>query len=816
MGKLAINMNPITSDERKVAATSLPEKRFVLPVPLDAPPVSTISNRHGRASGCWTYRNAEGAILFHVLRFDQIGKRKEIIPYGFGTVGVASARWLEGLPSPDRRPIYQLDQLAARPDDRVILVEGEKSADAAGKLFPQLVATTWPGGSNNEGKADLEPLRGRTVLIWPDNDDPGRSCMKRIASRLLLLGCNVSVVDPAKLVTIMPDQPHNRRAPIDKWDVADAFNEWSDHDALRSAFYSSLEQEQVQPKFISFGPFQMSDSGLTVEVNRRNNADESETKLLVSGPFEVIGRVRDPQGSGWAKMIRWADEDGRTHHSTIADADLFGDVRTIQSSLAAQGLRLVRGAGGHLADYLTNVSVVDRVTVVNRTGWHYVKNTHVFVLPSGAIGSPDGETVVLANTTSSPFETCGSLESWRAGVASLVAEQSRHVFAVSVAFAGPLLGLMGLEGGGFNLFGGSSSGKSTALEAAASVWGRGAVPGFVRSWRATGNALEALAAVHSDSLFALDEIGVVDAREAGNAIYQLATGSGKGRAGREGNLRSSLSWRVLVLSSGEMPLDAKMAEAKQRTMAGQAVRLVDIPADAGAGFGAFDSLGKNEKAKDLADAIKRAARSDYGFAGPEFVRHLVADSVDDLRTEITAAIRNFVKERVPSDADGQVRRVADRFGLVATAGEMAIGFGLVPWAAGDALRAAASCFNAWLDRRGGGDPQEVRDAIEAVRAFLQVNGDARFENLDNASPINPFTRLAGYRSGDSSDRTYYIIPSVFANEVIEGQDPKFVAKLLHERGYLIKATDGFQPKKRIRSAPPARFYHVRSNIISDS
>ena len=69
------------------------------------------------------------------------------------------------------------------------------------------------------------------------------------------------------------------------------------------------------------------------------------------------------------------------------------------------------------------------------------------------------------------------------------------------------------------------------------MWGRGATdPGFVRSWRGTANAQESGAALVSDTLLCLDEIGVAEARDAAAAVYQLATGIGKGRSHRDGTL----------------------------------------------------------------------------------------------------------------------------------------------------------------------------------------------------------------------------------------------------------------------------------------
>ena len=76
-----------------------------------------------------------------------------------------------------------------------------------------------------------------------------------------------------------------------------------------------------------------------------------------------------------------------------------------------------------------------------------------------------------------------------------------------------------MEGGGFSFEGGSSSGKTTALQVAASVWGG---PGHVKSWRVTDNALEGVAALHNDGLLILDEVGQVNARVLSEAAYMRA------------------------------------------------------------------------------------------------------------------------------------------------------------------------------------------------------------------------------------------------------------------------------------------------------
>src|SRR4051794_3235041 len=87
----------------------------------------------------------------------------------------------------------------------------------------------------------------------------------------------------------------------------------------------------------------------------------------------------------------------------------------------------------------------------------------------------------------------------------------------------------------------------------------------------------------------------------------------------------------------------------------------------------------------------------------------------------------FVDEHCPTGADGQVRRVAGRFGLVAAAGELASQLDITPWGKGEAENAAIRCFADWLKHRGGTMAAEITIGIRQVRLFLELHGSSRFE-----------------------------------------------------------------------------------------
>jgi putative DNA primase/helicase len=298
------------------------------------------------------------------------------------------------------------------------------------------------------------------------------------------------------------------------------------------------------------------------------------------------------------------------------------------------------------------------------------------------------------------------------------------ILAISLALAGPLLYLTGYEGGGVNLFGPSSIGKTTIARLNVSVWARGDERGGLRSWRTTSNAIEGTLAGANDTGLTLDELSQVDTVSFYEMIYMIAGGVGKSRMRRDTSLREAFTWRLFVFSTGEFPVETKLGEGRGRkSRAGQTVRMIDIKADRK--FGAFDDL-KGLKPVPLAAACKHEATTHYGTAGPAFVRRLIEDGVtgENIRTRVL----NFGREQLSvwRDVSGQAARVAERFGLIAAAGELAIEFGIVPWRKGEARAAAATFLRQWLEARGGAKPFEDRQAVVQVRGFIKRFGESRF------------------------------------------------------------------------------------------
>ena len=292
-------------------------------------------------------------------------------------------------------------------------------------------------------------------------------------------------------------------------------------------------------------------------------------------------------------------------------------------------------------------------------------------------------------------------------------------------------------------------------------------------------------------------MGQAEPRVVSKAVYMLANGQGKGRAKGDGQNRKTPAWRSLFLSTGEITLAEKIAEeGRGHAKAGQSVRVVDIPADAGAGLGLFENLHGSESADQFSRQLKSASSDYYGTPLRAFLRKFVAD-----RGNLTQLARGFMNAFMttnrPDGADGQVSRVCGRFAIVAAAGELGIMLGVLPWPVGEALKAAATCFNAWLVQRGGIGAAEIAAGIEQVRHFFQVYEVTRIQDLDAKEP-QPVGNLAGYRRLKDGKPEFLVFPAVFREEICAGLNVDMVCRELKRAGILIPDGDQYTRNTRIQ------------------
>ena len=444
----------------------------------------------------------------------------------------------------------------------------------------------------------------------------------------------------------------------------------------------------------------------------------------ICSPLHIEAITSNGHGDHFGRLLRFRNTLGVWREWAMPMELLRAAGEELRGALLSMGVEIDPAARNQLANYIQARPPKRRICCALQVGW----SGDSFVLPERVIG-PNAADVIFqsADVSRDEIATAGSLEQWQTMISQRAPGNPLLALALSCAFAGPLLAKCNAEGGGIHFIGDSSTGKTTLLEAACSVWGG---PQYRRSWRSTSNGMEGAAARFNDSLLALDEISECDPREVGAIVYALGNGTGKQRASRTGAARGVTRWRCFVLSSGERSIATSMQEGGYRVKAGQSVRLLDIPA--ARKYGAWDELHGLANGTQFSDAIKSASGKHFGHAGRAFLEKLTFDSQDFCaRLDALKALPEFTQ-----GGEGQDKRAAGRLAVVALAGELATEYGLTGWPAGEATNAAVQAFKAWQGERGQGN-DEKRQIIERVQSFIDRHGDARFSNTqaDQYAPV---------------------------------------------------------------------------------
>lgn len=792
----------------------------VMPVPEDAPPAPLAHPRRGKPARRYEYRTTDRRLAFLVDRYEASdGKSFAQLTTWQDSAGRTEWQW-KAPPAP--RLLYGLELLAAKPAGPVLVCEGEKAAEAARVLAPGFVCIAWPGGAQAVAHVDWAPLAGRDVTLWPDLDDPGAACAEKVAGILAALP-----KPPAALHQVSPaafglTSKGADAADLAGWDAtrfADACTSGTWREALplpapaaKVGKTTSREKPRTAPPAAS--RYRLESGGVYLLEGDR---DGNVTEKWVCSYLEPKARVRSSDNKGWGLLVDLEDAD-RVRHSLVLPALLFrGDGLEVAGLLLESGLTMAPGARPRVIAYLQTARPEARARITDRTGWHKTADDgRVYVTPDRAFGA---ESEVWRYETESAaahaFKVKGTAADWAHHLGRLCRGNSRLLFAVSVAFAAPLLYLVGGESGGFHFRSNSSDGKTTALKVACSVCGDSS---YMQRWRATDNGLEALAMQYCDSLLALDELAQLEPKAAGEVAYMLANGTGKARANRNGSARAVASWRLLFLSAGEISLAQHMAEANRTTHAGQEVRLADIPADAGAGLGAWENLHEHPNGSEFSRALERETRRSHGAPMVAFMEKLAA-AADALPADLQEAQKRFAAEHLTDEASGQARRVADRFALVGMGGELATYWELTGWQPGEAMSAAGTCFKAWLAGRGGEGNQEEAAMLNQVREFLERYGDGAFDLwhrmgddrsarttdragvrrwiLPDGKPVTHSGQITDDSDGAEYQTEYFVFEQTWRTRVCKGHDAKAMANLLAKRGALKHNKGRLQTKVRL-------------------
>ncbi len=552
--------------------------------------------------------------------------------------------------------------------------------------------------------------------------------------------------------------------------------------------------------------------GVFIRKARKDGDNEQITDEFICSPVQVLALVRDTQQNGYGLLVEFQDMDGNHREYQLRFVNISRDCDAILRELRDAGLFISTNSGNakKLIDYLCNAPIPEdrRIRYTHRTGWH----DNCYVTQTGTVGEMTEE-IIYSNPNSEvvTIEERGSRLEWKDNVAKFCQNNPILIFCVCLVFAAPLLAIVGLANIGFHLVGNSSIGKSTMLKVATSVFGNPNVA--IQFWNATMTSMEGTAKAYNDLLMAVDEIGQSISSHIGEMVYMLGNGMGKGRGNVHGEARQRTQFRLIFLSNGERTLEGHMNESGRNAMAGQEVRMVNIPADFGE-YGSYCDIHGHDNSHVFNEMLKENAAIYYGTAFSDYLKKIVPRR-EKVAERIKTSIDRFVAEHVKADASGQVKRVAQQFGLAAAAGTLATELGITGWPSDEAEKAAVVCFNRWLELRGGTARSEETNLIKQVRAFFEAHAESRFSK-GGTDARTTFNR-AGYISMRDGDISYLVYPEQFKNEICKGYDPKTAIQILTAHGLLLRGNDG---KAQISCRIPGelknkRMYVLSSKVIAD-
>lgn len=521
---------------------------------------------------------------------------------------------------------------------------------------------------------------------------------------------------------------------------------------------------------------------------KKKEGEKETPPLKICGSIKILSRTRDKQKRNHGRLIEFHDFDQNRKLVSIACSELQHDGHEVRKRLTDEGLWINpdKAARALLNKLILNSEPTNTSWCVGSTGWH----DDIFVLADRSIGSSGNECIFQPKDFAPDVDIrCqGSLEGWQK-LAGLAEGNSRIILAISIQFAAPLLSILNIESGGFNIFGNSSIGKSTALFIACSVNGSHE---YRQQWSATKNGLEEACSAHNDLCQIIDEAGEMEPKDLGKICYMITNERGKKRMNSP-----TRKWKTMILSSAEKTLAQFMSEDGRRVNAGQTVRLVDIPADAGKGFGIYEDIKGYSEPAVFGETLKELARNDYGHPLEHYLINLskiIKENKLGLIARANSFIAQFLKDNLIQGADGQVRRVVSRFALVAFAGELATEQGITGWPEGEATKQAIICLTAWLNHRGGIGSEECQMILRQVQYFFQKHFDRGFVDVENAD-ANPPDRK-GFRKKVQGTVEYWVLPEIFNKEICDGFDIDLVRQYCLEAGYIIPGNNGRSQQQR--------------------
>lgn len=426
----------------------------------------------------------------------------------------------------------------------------------------------------------------------------------------------------------------------------------------------------------------------------------------------------------------------------------------------------------------------NRIKLCERPGYVTVNDALCYLTSNGEVLGESAGIAPMPYPGSKAFYPgiCrkGKLDDWKSSVALSAVHSPYIMLALCSAFAGYCIYFTHVETGGFHLFGDSSKGKSTALLAAASVYGS---KDYVSDWNITEAAIEELAESRNHGLLILDEVSLLDKSEKDAAqkmqkiVYMLGAEGGKQRASFYQDRKSE--WRLNALSNGEIGLNKQAENVNRERNNGEKVRFIDIPVDCNNELGIFMTVPEGMTPSAYAEEIKDACSHYYGVSGRLFVTKLLKKSHNSICKRMMEYMNEFMSYHNVSGDNGIEKRIATRFALSYASGAIAAALKILPFSKKDIMNGISHCY---AKSTGCHKEHRVNDIFKE-ELILALTGKIKAESLPPKE--RPVLEIKMMGKDVIAVNTGY-----FKIHINDGYDYKNILSILKARGILMADSEG--------------------------
>lgn len=659
------------------------------------------------------------------------GAKGKIIPYG----------------------VWKLREMGTNP---IVFLEGESDCQtlwlrghetAIGIPGAQMMKQEWVGNYFAETSE---------ILIHVEPGEGGQKFLKKTAA--MLLAANFKGIVKAFSTRGAKDPSDLHVAEQAKGDLDDFDTKW------KLSLESAQPIEPIDYADMTDATITLPGAPVSLRVPEGFIVNPQGIKLLVEAkgevgevsvapvPILISQRLRSID-TGEEKIELAYQRDGRWHSITTKRSTAFASRAIVE--LADRGLPITSEKARHVVKYLGDLEAANMDTLpvarsVERMGW-VGPRSFIPQLAGDVILDPPEGSEGMANA----YHEEGSFDAWKAQADEIRQSHPLARFMLAAALAPVMLRDLRQRVFILHFWGQSRGGKTAAMKLALSAWGE--PEALMATFNTTSVGMERMAGFYNDLPMGVDERQVVSSSKGGQGmieqlVYMLGAGKGRVRGSKGGGLQATQGWRTIVLTSGEEPISRSASHTGVIT---RALEIWGTP------------IGNEEAAREVHRTIGR----NYGFAGPEFVRKLIAyqdEQGGSIEADYDATVAK-IAELAPDHMSSHVSAVAMVTLADAYAGQWI--WGETPEQAVTGAYTTALAILSGLETQASSD--YTGRAEEWMEGWIAANRD-RFADPDHREPWG-FERAG----------VYWIVPSALDEAMLDaGFVPRRVLKDLAERGRL--------------------------------